>query len=163
MRISFGFAALIIVLNTLPSGAEPGKSQSQTQVQRQAATGTKPNNQNAHFLREGEVGYGTRLLKVPDNYPLPVPPGATQGLSESVVGDKGNNGFYLRLHSPHTRSELIDWYLVQLKNSGWKVEQPLPNGKGMAVTGTKPGGGGAVIIFYNSPKGGTEITTNGTL
>lgn len=163
MKVSIGLAAIIMVLNTIPAGAEAVQSSPQTLQQTRTTVGNRAGNQYAHFLRQGEVGYGTRLMKLPDNYPLPVPPGATQDLSQSVVSDRGNNGFYLRMHAPHTRSELIDWYLAQLKSSGWQVDQPLPSDQGMAITANRPNGSGAVLIFYNAPKGGTDIITNGTL
>jgi hypothetical protein len=148
--------SLSLTLHMLPAFAEPQSAQAQTQ-----SRPTTPTKKTGHFLRAGEVGYGTKIANLPESYPLPVPPGATAGLMQNVVTEKGT-GYYLRLHAQHSRSELIDWYLSQLKSSGWRVEQPVHSDKAVSVSCNKQNGPAALIMFFNAPKGGTEIITNVT-
>lgn len=144
---------LLIVAIAMPS----------VQAQNQASkTAAKQQSPTAHFLRQGEEGYSTRVSKVSDRYPLPIPPGATPGLAYQNTTDKGNTGDYLRLHSPHSRSELIDWYIAQLKSLGWKVDQPLPSGPAMTMSAVKPNVGSATLSFLpaSPPETGCDILTN---
>ena len=117
--------------------------------------------QRGHFLQQGEVGYGMKSDKHPENYPLPIPPGASAGLAQNVVTTNGT-GYYLRIHAQHSQGDLVDWYMAQLRAGGWKVEIPVPSGRGTAVSCSKANGPSALIMFYSDAKGETDVITNVT-
>lgn len=66
---------------------------------------------------------------VPDNFPLPVYPGATPTGSVSAQGDADENSKFLMLSSADPVSKISDFYQAELKKGGWTVtnNQVLPS------------------------------------
>ncbi len=145
---------LLLILNTVPALAQ----QSAPQRPPGRVTPLNQQNPNAHFLKQGELGFSKKVPGVPEGYPLPVPPGAVLSLADSVVTASGGNGYYVRFHAPHSRTELVHWYLVQLKSGGWNFKDPAPDGLKVGLTCSR-GNCSAIVSFFEAPNGGTDIVS----